>query len=982
MNLSDSSDEDSSSDECPVPTKRSRADTHGASSTTSHGSVAQDSDDDSPGPQYTDKYPTETKPSKIKHTYTDQSPGRSNRFSRSSLSENCSSPNERDDYRPSFHDNDGEETSRRASFQGSVDNTFYSKSSDSQREYTRAEPKRASRLSYTDQSPEQSNRLSRSSLSEPCSSPNEQYDRPGFKDDGDDRAGCSSFQTSNDNTFYNNSESQKELDTYSSGYSEISKRMMSKMGHMPGKGLGKFESGRVEPVQASTQKGRRGLGLKASVVGDAPKEFKWTPDESPPEATEEVLWMNTPPEETLTADILKKWLRKDTKKLTIDDEYDFVDPQILRGILKSKNMFDNLDGEDMRSARFRSNPYETIGSVIFLNRAAVKMANMDSVFDYMFTKPKKQSGEWAVDKKDLLYFADVCAGPGGFSEYVLFKRGWRAKGFGFTLKGLNDFKLSDFHAGTPETFNPYYGVKDDGNIFDPANLSSLKDFVLKQTDDVGVHFLMADGGFSVEGQENIQEILSKQLYLCQCLAALMLVRTGGHFVVKLFDLFTAFSVGLVYIMYRCFEKVCIHKPVTSRPANSERYLVCKWKKPNTDAAEQHLFSVNSILWNSPKKNTDVAELVPLSVMQEDQAFYEYIYKSNCSIGEKQIKNLLKIAAFCQDKNLKEVNQAEMREKCLKLWNLPDEVRKKPAKVYPKDMFSDIMKAASSKSHTPYSYKNDNMNSPPRYLEKPPDIANLIRNVYDWRFTFLSNGKGNQNLTMYIGCGGKLVHQLINTSWKYLSNIQVILPAKTLLYGELVREYNGQGSKQMYSNALHVIDAVMLGGIDISQYSLADRINQCNMFCNALEKLGNNEIVPIRCKRFFTLETFPSTMANLEYRAMKFTKQALTVDIPKRGRRQDDNLFTTVGALLFIKEIKDPWMAQISKKSGERYYHYMGPNRKSISQYEFPSSACLDMIAAYNNRVLWNWEGAIAIYEGQSKNGATRADMEEYVKSKV
>lgn len=66
-------------------------------------------------------------------------------------------------------------------------------------------------------------------------------------------------------------------------------------------------------------------------------------------------------------------------------------------------------------------------------------------------------------------------------------------GFGFTLKGGNDFKLSDFYAGTSETFNPFYGVKEDGNVFDPANLSSLKEEVLKHTDDKGVHFLMADG---------------------------------------------------------------------------------------------------------------------------------------------------------------------------------------------------------------------------------------------------------------------------------------------------------------------------------------------------------------------------------------------------------------------------------------------------------------------------------------------------------
>ena len=36
---------------------------------------------------------------------------------------------------------------------------------------------------------------------------------------------------------------------------------------------------------------------------------------------------------------------------------------------------------------------------------------------------------------DVLYFADICAGPGGFSEYVLWRKKWHAKGFGFTLKG-------------------------------------------------------------------------------------------------------------------------------------------------------------------------------------------------------------------------------------------------------------------------------------------------------------------------------------------------------------------------------------------------------------------------------------------------------------------------------------------------------------------------------------------------------------------
>lgn len=47
-----------------------------------------------------------------------------------------------------------------------------------------------------------------------------------------------------------------------------------------------------------------------------------------------------------------------------------------------------------------------------------------------------------VGPYDLLYFADICAAPGGFSEYVLWRRQSNmAKGFGLTLKG----DMSVFH---------------------------------------------------------------------------------------------------------------------------------------------------------------------------------------------------------------------------------------------------------------------------------------------------------------------------------------------------------------------------------------------------------------------------------------------------------------------------------------------------------------------------------------------------------
>lgn len=65
--------------------------------------------------------------------------------------------------------------------------------------------------------------------------------------------------------------------------------------------------------------------------------------------------------------------------------------------------------------------------------------------------------ELAVKSDGILYFADVCGGPGGFSEYMLWRKKWEAKGFGFTLKCSNDFCLDDFLVAPSECLDLHYG---------------------------------------------------------------------------------------------------------------------------------------------------------------------------------------------------------------------------------------------------------------------------------------------------------------------------------------------------------------------------------------------------------------------------------------------------------------------------------------------------------------------------------------------
>lgn len=156
------------------------------------------------------------------------------------------------------------------------------------------------------------------------------------------------------------------------------------------------------------------------------------------QVNEDIDWLANKHQDTIDESELNSWMVIDKSKETIDDEVDFCRADLVKRVCDSKSIFDTLDKNEMRRARTRSNPYETIKSAFFLNRAAVKMANMDRACDFMFTKANDSEDP---KSRDLLYFADVCAGPGGFSEYVLWRKKWRCKGFGFTLKSENDFKV-------------------------------------------------------------------------------------------------------------------------------------------------------------------------------------------------------------------------------------------------------------------------------------------------------------------------------------------------------------------------------------------------------------------------------------------------------------------------------------------------------------------------------------------------------------
>lgn len=100
-------------------------------------------------------------------------------------------------------------------------------------------------------------------------------------------------------------------------------------------------------------------------------------------------------------------------------------------------MFDDLDLMKFRLARNRANPFESLKKEIFQNRAALKLCEMDVIFDFLFSEPKTSRTYMSPSTKrdtkanhqmrfhpgnmdyEIIKFADICAGPGGFTEYLL-----------------------------------------------------------------------------------------------------------------------------------------------------------------------------------------------------------------------------------------------------------------------------------------------------------------------------------------------------------------------------------------------------------------------------------------------------------------------------------------------------------------------------------------------------------------------------------
>jgi 23S rRNA U2552 (ribose-2'-O)-methylase RlmE/FtsJ len=210
-----------------------------------------------------------------------------------------------------------------------------------------------------------------------------------------------------------------------------------------------------------------------------------------------------------------------------------------------------------------------------------------------------------------------------------------------------------------------YGRDNTGDI---NNLENI-DYINKYIGDNGSFLVTADGGFDEGTDFNNKEQLHYYLILNEIYSALCLQKLGGTLILKVFDIFTSTSINLLYLLNLVYEEIYIYKPKTSRPTNSEKYIICKNMK---------LYDKKNVLTNLRKlsenfklqKNKYTSFTLFDSIPQE---FIDNIRHMNTSLLNKQCEYLQKAIDLCDNKEFINNYESELeisldrRRKVFKEW---------------------------------------------------------------------------------------------------------------------------------------------------------------------------------------------------------------------------------------------------------------------------------------------------------------------------
>lgn len=437
--------------------------------------------------------------------------------------------------------------------------------------------------------------------------------------------------------------------------------------------------------------------------------------------------------------------------------------------------------------------FEELDKKIFKNKSSLKLANVDSKVGFLLSKARV--------KDELLYFADISGGEGGFADYMFYRNGWCSKGFGITKRNNLDYKLDNFWCGVPYNFNVYYGSCDDGDVEKPDNANSFINYIKDATNGNGVDVVLSNGGGCFKYGESCDG-----LYISQAAIAVSILKVGGTALFKMHDITSKISIELLYILYKIFVKILIIKPETSKPTNSEVFIICD--KLINHSMDEFLLFVQGCLYN--EKEMQLISMVSPKVIKWDESFYSYITEVNNRLISEQI-TCLELAFDIYDDKLLPFTKNNLDE-YITSWNAVG-CRKKFEPRDPDLYIRDLLNV--------WDFNIFFSSIPNKFDDEDGDF---IKNEKYWMVY-------ETNLTCRFFMSSGTESWTFNGKEKKWYTVNLKLPRHTIFLGET------EGDN------VAIVDAIFLGGEDVRNLPFDERRIKCNTFSQAFN-LNYKMMVPL------------------------------------------------------------------------------------------------------------------------------------------
>lgn len=331
----------------------------------------------------------------------------------------------------------------------------------------------------------------------------------------------------------------------------------------------------------------------------------------------------------------------------------------------------------INEAKKETNAYEDIYEKFFDKNQGYQMANINYLFDKnLITHDNLYNG--------IPVF--IVGDNGGFTDYILYytinKKGYFPTIF--VIPEKNNFiknakfrrEIKDKVNEHVEIFDEFYQEGKDLDENSEISVDFINNIITKineKTNGYMVNLYIARKVIKFDPDES-QEIKCKKFLLINILLAFKMLNPGGNFIIKLYDTFSPFTIGLIYIIFKNFENVSIFKPVSTRQYSPCRFLIAenylKSREEDSNNSIKYLENFLTKYIEFTNDKYDVKYFLPSAELRKNEKFLKIIPEINNGITEKRIDALKEIINFIDKKKTKLYDKMAIKKFFLDNWNVP------------------------------------------------------------------------------------------------------------------------------------------------------------------------------------------------------------------------------------------------------------------------------------------------------------------------